>query len=149
MFPTHLCQNLRMMATMLERKWGRNQRLLSVGQKVFDHGLFLFCLGLSLRQTGMCIDKYCGEQLLFSQDSVPLSKMQDLPRLSVGYRVTSIEHPLLKHPQPYDLDELTRLANVSIEDYLLRGMWLPTNVPNMTAEEMFETVTEPNFRLDQ
>ena len=137
-----------MTTTFLRRKLSTRQWLLLAGQKVFHKLLFLLCLSLSLKQTWICITKYYSESLDFSQESVPLMKMKDLPRLSVGYGVNSDELYDLKHPQPYDLEALSRLANITVEDYLLRGMWSPTNVPSMTAEEMFDTVTEPNYRSE-
>lgn len=116
----------------------------------FLHRLLLF-LGvcLSLRQVWLCLNKYQSDQLDLVQYSVPLVRAEAaLPMLSVGLLVEkeSINEVSLEQMRSYDPEELWRLAGISLEDYMFNGIWSPANFANMTPEEMFEAVTESNYR---
>ena len=124
---------------------GKNQQWLTATQKIFDRIIFLLCLCVSLVQAWTCINKYWNEQLTFSKYSIPLAGTEELLRFSVGSTHENEKNGYLK---PYDIGILKRLAGISIEDYLLKGVWSPSKFPNMTAEDMLEYLTEPNFRLD-
>ena len=151
---------------VLKNKAGRDLKRLENTRRrpqgtFFHRLLLLLCLGLALRQACACLAKYRSGQLTFGQYSVPLAEEGgDMPSLSVG-SVLKIS-PLGaieeegggggggggEHQQPYDAAVLRKLAGVKVEDYVVRGRWTPGErlAKNMTAEELFESVTEPNLR---